>query len=50
MQMLTCPHTSYQNVTLEIKHKQIVEMRLTLLAHALLPTEIWDQNLQHQFI
>lgn len=44
MHRLTCPHTSHQNETLEIKHKQIMEMDLTFLAHAPLPNEIWDQN------
>jgi histone deacetylase 1/2 len=34
---LTCPHTSHQNGTVERKHRQIVEMGLTLLSQASLP-------------
>lgn len=34
---LTCPHTSHQNGTVETKHRKVVEMRLTLLAHASIP-------------
>lgn len=34
----TCPHTSYQNGAVERKHRQIVEIGLTLLAHASLPS------------
>lgn len=31
---LSCPHTREQNGTVERKHRHIVEMGLTLLAHA----------------
>ncbi|GAU19342.1 hypothetical protein TSUD_336290 [Trifolium subterraneum] len=39
---LTCPHTSHQNGTVERKHRQIVEMGLTMLSHASLPLKFWD--------
>ncbi|GAU36893.1 hypothetical protein TSUD_220620 [Trifolium subterraneum] len=41
---LTCPHTSHQNGTVERKHRQIVEMGLTLLSHATLPLKFWDHS------
>ncbi|GAU26016.1 hypothetical protein TSUD_64040 [Trifolium subterraneum] len=41
---LTCPHTSHQNGTVERKHRQIVEMGLTLLSQASLPLKFWDHN------
>jgi histone deacetylase 1/2 len=41
---LTCPHTSHQNGTVERKHRQIVEMGLTLLSHASLPLKFWDHR------
>lgn len=42
---LTCPHTSRQNGIVERKHRQIVEMGLTLLAQAKLPYKYWDHSL-----
>jgi histone deacetylase 1/2 len=39
---LTCPYTSHQNGTVERKHRQIVEMGLTMLSHASLPLKFWD--------
>lgn len=36
-QRLTCPHTSHQNGSVERKHRHIVEIGLTLLAHVSLP-------------
>lgn len=39
---LSCPHTHEQNSTAERKHRHIVEMGLTLLAHAPLPLTFWD--------
>lgn len=41
---LTCPHTSHQNGSVERKHRQIVEMGLTLLAQAAIPYEFWDHS------
>lgn len=41
---LTCPHTSQQNGIVERKHRQIVEMGLTLLAHASIPIHFWDHS------
>ncbi|PNX94499.1 retrovirus-related Pol polyprotein from transposon TNT 1-94, partial [Trifolium pratense] len=41
---LTCPHTSHQNGTVERKHRQIVEMGLTLLSQAHLPLKFWDHS------
>lgn len=37
----SCPHTSEQNGMVEHKHRQIVEVGLTLLAHASLPLFYW---------
>lgn len=34
---LSCPHTSEQNGIVELKHCQIVESRLSMLAHAGMP-------------
>lgn len=45
--MLTCPHTSHQNGTVERKHRQIVEMGLTLLSHASMPLTYWDHSFIH---
>ncbi|KAE8658547.1 hypothetical protein F3Y22_tig00116971pilonHSYRG00774 [Hibiscus syriacus] len=39
---LTCPHTSQQNGIVEHKHRQIVEMALTLLSQASLPLKYWS--------
>jgi len=39
---LICPHTHHQNGLVERKHKQIVDMGLTLLAKASLPLTFWD--------
>jgi histone deacetylase 1/2 len=41
---LTCPHTSHQNGTVERKHRQIVEMGLTLLSHASMLLKYWDHS------
>lgn len=41
---LTCPHTSHQNGIVERKHIQIVEMGLSLLAHATMPLNFWDHS------
>ncbi|MCH81099.1 retrovirus-related Pol polyprotein from transposon TNT 1-94, partial [Trifolium medium] len=41
---LVCPHTSHQNGTVERKHRQIVDMGLTMLSHASLPLKFWDHS------
>lgn len=41
---LSCPHTSHQNGTVERKHRQVVEMGITLLAHAGMPMKYWDHS------
>ena len=41
---LTCPYTSHQNGTVERKHRSIVEMGLTILAHANILVEFWDHS------
>lgn len=38
-----CPHTHNQNGVVERKHRHIVELGLTFLAHASLPFKFWDQ-------
>jgi histone deacetylase 1/2 len=37
-----CPHTHHQNGLVERKHRQIVDLGLTLLAQASLPLSFWD--------
>ena len=37
----SCPYTHQQNGVPERKHRSIVEMRLTMLAHADLPLKYW---------
>jgi hypothetical protein len=37
------PHTHQQNGATERKHHHIVEMGLTLLAHASMPLKYWDE-------
>jgi hypothetical protein len=39
----SCPHTHQQNGDAECKHHHIVEMGLTLLAHASMPLKYWDE-------
>lgn len=39
-----CPHTSHQNGSVERKHRQIVDMGLTLLAQSQLPYSYWDHS------
>ncbi|CAJ2646763.1 unnamed protein product [Trifolium pratense] len=41
---LTCPHTSHQNGTVERKHRQIVEMGLTMLSQSSIPLKFWDHS------
>ncbi|KAF7811615.1 Retrovirus-related Pol polyprotein from transposon TNT 1-94 [Senna tora] len=40
---LSCPHTHQQNVSAERKHRHIIEVTLSLLAHASLPLKFWDE-------
>lgn len=39
---VTCPHTSEQNGIIERKHRHIVELGLTLIAHSSMPLVYWD--------
>ncbi|KAG8478493.1 hypothetical protein CXB51_028394 [Gossypium anomalum] len=39
--IITCPHTSEQNGVAERRHRQVVDMGLTLLAQASMPLEFW---------
>lgn len=39
---LSCPHTSEQNGLVERRHRQVVEVGLTLLAQAALPFRFWS--------
>lgn len=41
---LTLPHTSQPNRTVERKHKKIMKMGITLLAHASLLIKFWDHS------
>jgi histone deacetylase 1/2 len=40
---VSCPHAHQQNGSAEHKHRHIVEMGLTLLAHASIPLKFWDE-------
>jgi hypothetical protein len=42
--LVSCPHAHQQNDAAERKHRHIVEMGLTLLAHATMPLKYWDQT------
>jgi histone deacetylase 1/2 len=41
--MVSCPHAHQQNGAAERKHRHIVEVGLSLLAHASMPLKFWDQ-------
>jgi histone deacetylase 1/2 len=40
---VSCPHAHQQNGSAERKHQHIVEVSLTLLAHASMPLKFWDE-------
>jgi hypothetical protein len=40
---VSCPHTNQQNGSTERKHRHIVEIGLSLLAHASMPGKFWDE-------
>jgi hypothetical protein len=40
---VSCPHAHQQNGYAERKHCHIVEVRLSLLAHASMPLKFWDE-------
>jgi histone deacetylase 1/2 len=40
---VSCPHAHQQNGSAERKHRHIVEMGLTLLAHSSVPLKFWDE-------
>lgn len=40
---VSCPHTHQQNRAVERKHRHIVEVGLSLLAHASMPLKYWDE-------
>ncbi|KAG8492176.1 hypothetical protein CXB51_009599 [Gossypium anomalum] len=44
---ITCPHTSEQNGVAERRHRQVVDMGLTLLAQASMPLEFWSSSFSH---
>lgn len=41
--LVSCPHANQQNGSAERKHRHIVEMGLTLLAHVSMPLKFWDE-------
>lgn len=43
----SCPHTSVQNGRVERRHRQIVEVGLTLLAQASMPLQYWWDSFQN---
>lgn len=44
--LVSYPHAHQQNGATERKHRHIVEMGITLLAHALMPLKFWDEAFQ----
>ena len=40
---VSCPHAHQQNRSAERKHRHIVEVGLSLLAHASMPLKFWDE-------
>lgn len=40
---MSCPHAHQQNGSAERKHRHIVEVGLSLLAHASMPLKFWDE-------
>ena len=40
---MSCPHAHQQNGAAERKHRHIVEVGLSLLAHASMPLKFWDE-------
>jgi hypothetical protein len=40
---VSCPHTHQQNGSAEHKHRHIVEVGLSLLAHAAMALKFWDE-------
>lgn len=43
---ISCPYTSPQNRTIERRHRQIVEVGLSLLSHSNVPSSHWDSAFQ----
>jgi len=41
--LVSCPHAHQQNGSAERKHRHIVEIGLSLLAHAAMPLKFWDE-------
>jgi histone deacetylase 1/2 len=41
--LVSCPHDHQQNGSAERKHRHIVEVGLSLLAHAQMPLKFWDE-------
>ena len=41
--LLSCPHAHQQNGSAEHKHRHIVEIGLSILAHAAMPLKFWDE-------
>jgi histone deacetylase 1/2 len=41
--LVSCPHAHQQNGAAERKHRHIVEVGLSLLAHSSMPLKYWDQ-------
>jgi hypothetical protein len=41
--LVSCPHGHQQNEAAERKHRHIVEVGLSLLAHASMPLKFWDE-------
>jgi histone deacetylase 1/2 len=41
--LVSCPHAHQQNGAAERKHRHIVEVGLSLLAHASMPLKFWDE-------
>jgi hypothetical protein len=42
---VSCPYAHQQNGSAERKHRHIIEVGLTLLAHSSMPLKFWDEPL-----
>jgi hypothetical protein len=40
---VSCPHAHQQNSPTERKHRHLVEVALSLIAHAAMPLKFWDE-------
>jgi hypothetical protein len=41
--LVSCPHVHQQNGSTKRKHRQIIDVGLSLLAYAIMPLKYWDE-------